>query len=304
MKPQSIGNLKTVIEQIENEEYNNALLECYELLKVRPFHPEAILQIVDLYFRIGDDNNAKKYINKIFVKDGGWHFSNLKSPVDIEIKLKSYLHHRDFEVEKIKKKTLQTKMTSIVKLRELVEPYETPSKIPHNFLKDYVVWRRTKNWDRTKHINNPRPPSNLTINTELKDFKGFFDWCIEKKRFAKEIKYPFTKIDYKKSIEKNPSFTDEDWKKIVYYTRTWVKKDTTSKGMTRKNQFYRQVFVEFLKILSNSGMRVHEALLLKWSDIKLQKKVEIETKKDKDAEGQAPVNTDETTKTIEAPASK
>ena len=29
-------------------------------------------------------------------------------------------------------------------------------------------------------------------------------------------------------------------------------------------------------------MRVHEALLLKWSDIKLQKKVEIETKKDKD----------------------
>jgi len=28
------------------------------------------------------------------------------------------------------------------------------------------------------------------------------------------------------------------------------------------------------------------------------------TKKDKDAEGQAPVNTDETTKTIEAPASK
>ena len=40
--------------------------------------------------------------------------------------------------------------------------------------------------------------------------------------------------------------------------------------------------LEFLKILSNSGMRVHEALLLRWSDIKLQKKVEIETIKDKD----------------------
>ena len=29
-------------------------------------------------------------------------------------------------------------------------------------------------------------------------------------------------------------------------------------------------------------MRVHEALLLKWSDIRLQKKMEIETRKDKD----------------------
>ena len=202
----------------------------------------------------------------------------------IEENFDEYLDYLQGQVdtEQLNIKTLRTKKTSLKKLRIRLQIYSKLSDIPVNCLDDYVHWRRTKNWDRTKHINNPRPPSNLTINTELKDFKGFFDWCIEKKRFAKEIKYPFTKIDYKKSIEKNPSFTDEDWKKIVYYTRTWVKKDTTSKGMTRKNQFYRQVFVEFLKILSNSGMRVHEALLLKWSDIKLQKKVEIETKKDKD----------------------
>ena len=49
----------------------------------------------------------KKYINKIFIKDGGWHFSNLKNPVDIENKLKSYLHHRDFEVENIDLEELQ-----------------------------------------------------------------------------------------------------------------------------------------------------------------------------------------------------
>jgi len=88
MKPQSIGNLKTVIEQIENEEYNNALLECFELLKVRPFHPEAILQIVDLYFRIGDDNNAKKYINILYHLTPRW---------DISIRLyNKYLSAYDF----------------------------------------------------------------------------------------------------------------------------------------------------------------------------------------------------------------
>ena len=156
-----------------------------------------------------------------------------------------------------------------------MEIYEKLSDIPVNCLDDYVRWRRTKNWDRSKHINNPKPPTNMTINTELKDFKGFFDYCTKKKRFTKDIEYPFQKIDYKKSIEKNPSFTDEDWKTVVMYSRTWVKKETTSKGKLRKNKFYRIVFVEFLKILSNSGMRVHEALMLRWSDIKLQKKVEI-----------------------------
>ena len=88
MKPQSIGNLKSVIEQIENEEYNNALFECYELLKVRPFHPEAILQIVDLYFRVGNDNKAKKYIKVLYHLTPRW---------DISIRLyNKYLSAYDF----------------------------------------------------------------------------------------------------------------------------------------------------------------------------------------------------------------
>ena len=53
------------------------------------------------FWRLDTFFSETKYINKIFIKDGGWHFSNLKNPVDIENKLKSYLHHRDFEVEKI-----------------------------------------------------------------------------------------------------------------------------------------------------------------------------------------------------------
>jgi beta-1,4-mannosyl-glycoprotein beta-1,4-N-acetylglucosaminyltransferase len=29
---------------------------------------------------------------------GGWHFSNIKTAKEIEHKLKSYLHHREFDI--------------------------------------------------------------------------------------------------------------------------------------------------------------------------------------------------------------
>jgi len=40
-----------------------------------------------------------KYQDIYFVNDGGWHFSNLKNAKAIEKKLKSYLHHREFDIE-------------------------------------------------------------------------------------------------------------------------------------------------------------------------------------------------------------
>nr|WP_320412068.1 hypothetical protein [Candidatus Pelagibacter ubique] len=45
--------------------------------------------------------SKNKYINKLFIKNGGWHFSNIKNAKDLELKLKSYLHHRDYEAEEL-----------------------------------------------------------------------------------------------------------------------------------------------------------------------------------------------------------
>ena len=42
-----------------------------------------------------------KYNNIKFVKDGGWHFSYLNTPELIEQKLKSYTHHREYELNPI-----------------------------------------------------------------------------------------------------------------------------------------------------------------------------------------------------------
>tara|TARA_X000000368_G_scaffold410484_1_gene394023 strand:- start:926 stop:1822 length:897 start_codon:yes stop_codon:yes gene_type:complete len=45
--------------------------------------------------------SEKKYIDKFYVTNGGWHFSNLKNAADIELKLKSYLHHTDYKFEEL-----------------------------------------------------------------------------------------------------------------------------------------------------------------------------------------------------------
>jgi beta-1,4-mannosyl-glycoprotein beta-1,4-N-acetylglucosaminyltransferase len=41
--------------------------------------------------------SKNKYFDIKFIKDGGWHYSYLKSPEEIKFKLKSYLHHIDYD---------------------------------------------------------------------------------------------------------------------------------------------------------------------------------------------------------------
>ncbi len=77
------------------------------------------------------------------------------------------------ETGQIKRHTLQGKKSSLKKLRIFLAPYRNPSDIPPMILDQYISWRRTKNWDKSHHKNNPNPPSDLTINKELTDFKGF-----------------------------------------------------------------------------------------------------------------------------------
>ena len=60
------------------------------------------------FFRVDTFFSKDKYISVNVIKNGGWHFSYLKKPEEIEKKLKSYLHHCDYDrnplgVEKIKK---------------------------------------------------------------------------------------------------------------------------------------------------------------------------------------------------------
>ena len=42
--------------------------------------------------------SKNKYSNIRFIKNGGWHFTNIKTPESIRYKLKSYLHHSEFDL--------------------------------------------------------------------------------------------------------------------------------------------------------------------------------------------------------------
>ena len=50
------------------------------------------------FFRIDALFSKTKYMNVKIINNGGWHFTNIKTAEEIEYKLKSYLHHREFDV--------------------------------------------------------------------------------------------------------------------------------------------------------------------------------------------------------------
>ena len=59
------------------------------------------------YWRLDTYFSKKKYCNLGFVKNGGWHFTNIKSPEDIHYKFSNFLHHLEFEESNLKIKDLE-----------------------------------------------------------------------------------------------------------------------------------------------------------------------------------------------------
>ena len=46
---------------------------------------------IDIFF------SKKKYSNLIYIKNGGWHFTCLRTPEELEKKLLNFAHHYEFE---------------------------------------------------------------------------------------------------------------------------------------------------------------------------------------------------------------
>ena len=59
---------------------------------------------IDVFF------SNHKYSKIKIIENGGWHFSYIKSPEDIEKKLKSYLHHREYELNPLGIKEIQKRI--------------------------------------------------------------------------------------------------------------------------------------------------------------------------------------------------
>lgn len=91
--------------------------------------------------------SKKKYNNIKFVDDGGWHFSYLKTPDKIEKKLKSYLHHIDYDknplgVNKITKIIKDKKTIYNLKVDQKENKFDAKNdlvKIDINKLPKYII---------------------------------------------------------------------------------------------------------------------------------------------------------------------
>ena len=62
------------------------------------------------FYRLDTFFSSTKYLNIKFVDNGGWHFTNIKTAAQIEYKLKSYLHHAEFDVNPISKEEIEQVM--------------------------------------------------------------------------------------------------------------------------------------------------------------------------------------------------
>tara|TARA_B110000261_G_C13027389_1_gene334763 strand:- start:282 stop:1151 length:870 start_codon:yes stop_codon:yes gene_type:complete len=89
-----------------------------------------------------------KYNNIFFVEDGGWHFSYLNTPQLIEEKLKSYTHHREYELNPIGIKNIEER----IKNRESV--YNLSSDKRKNQFSEGVKLNLLKNEELPKYIND------------------------------------------------------------------------------------------------------------------------------------------------------
>jgi len=105
--------------------------------------------------------SKKKYSNINFLENGGWHFTNIKSPKDIYKKMQTFLHNVDFKesnlgLEDIEKMVSENKIgydhTADQRTVNKWSGNHMLKKVSDNFLPEYLVNNKEKyiDWLQTK----------------------------------------------------------------------------------------------------------------------------------------------------------
>ena len=111
-----------------------------------------------LFWRIDTFFSKKKYSNLYYVNDGGWHFTCIRSPEDLEKKLLNFAHHYEFEQSGLK----------INDIRKLIKEKRV--------MYDHNVDQRGYKWSGKailKNIDIKLLPNYITENVEK--FKDWLD---------------------------------------------------------------------------------------------------------------------------------
>ena len=111
------------------------------------------------FWRIDTLFSEVKKINLKIIENGGWHFTNIKSPKDLFEKLSNFGHHDEFELSKITIENLQAKIDNREVFYDHFADKSSKSKWDNNF--------------KLKKIDNNLLPIYLNENKEK--FKKWFD---------------------------------------------------------------------------------------------------------------------------------
>jgi len=96
--------------------------------------------------------SKKKYIDINYVENGGWHFSNVKNAKDLDKKMKTFLHHLEYEesgmgVKDIEKNILEKNVfyNHFADKKSKKLTYQTKlEKIDLNMLPDFITLNKEK----------------------------------------------------------------------------------------------------------------------------------------------------------------
>ena len=92
------------------------------------------------FWRIDILFSDKKYHDIKILNNGGWHFSNIKTAADIEKKMKTYLHHREYELNPIG----EEKISKIIEQKKPIYNLKTDMKSNKFDLSEKLVVSDTK----------------------------------------------------------------------------------------------------------------------------------------------------------------
>ena len=111
------------------------------------------------FWRIDTYFSKTKHVNLDIIDDGGWHFTNLKTPEDLYDKLMNFGHHNEFRMSGLSVEDIRNK----IKKKELF----------YNHFKDTTSSSKWKSNHKLKKVDQSLLPEFLKKN--MNKYKDWFD---------------------------------------------------------------------------------------------------------------------------------
>ena len=110
------------------------------------------------FYRLDTFFSKTKYSDIKFINEGGWHFTNIKTAGEIRHKLKSYLHHREFDVNPLS----INEIDSLIKNQQAIYDLKVDKKV-----------QKIGHGNKLEKCDLKKLPS--YINNNLEKFKDWID---------------------------------------------------------------------------------------------------------------------------------